>query len=251
MLVVLGASVMSSVPSSASRDLEDHADEALPDLDAGAMDGGAAVGVNLHARRAVVVEALREADVLEADREADAALDAFAPGRVARAAREPDRVARQRLGLGHGNRGGGADDLGNGQRAGQDLSGRERVAALDRVQQAQLDRVDAERLGQHVHLRLGREAHLHGAEAAHRAARRIVRVDRRALDQGVVDAVRADREGRGVRDHRGRARGIGATVDQDPHVRRRRRGRRGVARCSAQILAGCRWTWPVNDSSRL
>ena len=23
-----------------------------------------------------------------------------------------------------------------------------------------------------------------------------------------------------------------------------------VARCSAQILAGCRWTWPTNDSSR-
>jgi hypothetical protein len=24
-----------------------------------------------------------------------------------------------------------------------------------------------------------------------------------------------------------------------------------VARCSAQIRAGCRWTWPAKDSSRL
>ena len=199
-------------------DLEDDADEPLADLDPGAVDGGAPVDVDLHARGAVVVEPLREADVLEADGEPDAALDALAPRRVAGAARKPDRVARQGLGLGHGNRGGGADDLGDGQRSGQDLPGRQRVAALDRVQQPQLDRVDAERLGQPVHLRLGGEAHLHGAEAAHRAARRIVGVDRRALDQGVVDAVGADREGGRVRDHRRRARGVRAAVDQDPHV---------------------------------
>src|SRR5262249_10274827 len=31
------------------------------------------------------------------------------------------------------------------------------------------------------------------------------------------------------------------------HTRRPSR----VARCSAQIFAGCRWTWPTNDSSRL
>ena len=113
-----------------------------------------------------------------------------------------------------------------GSEPGQDLPGRERVAALDRVQQPELDRVDAERLGQPVHLRLGGEAHLHGAEAAHRAARRIIGIDRCALDQGVVDAVRADRERGGVRDHRRRARGVRAAVDQDPHVRRRRRARR-------------------------
>ena len=48
-----------------------------------------------HARGAVVVEALREADVLEADREADAAPDALAARRVAGAAGQPERVARQ------------------------------------------------------------------------------------------------------------------------------------------------------------
>ena len=199
-------------------DLEDHADEPLPHLDPGAVDGGAPVDVDLHPCGAVVVESLREADVLEADRESDAPLDAFAPRRVARAARKPDRIARQCLGLGHGNRGGGTNDLCDGQRSRQDLPRRQRVAALDRVQQAELDRVDPERLGEAVHLRLGGEAHLHGAEAAHRAARRIVGVDRRALDQGVVDAVRAEREGRCVRDHGGRARGVGTAVDQDPHV---------------------------------
>ena len=220
MLVVCGASVISLVPSSASRDLEDHADDALADLGAGAVHVGAAVGVELHARGAVVVEALRVADVLEADREADAAADALAARRVAGAAGQPDRVARQRLGLGHRDRGGGADHLGDGQRPGHDLARRQRVAGLDRVQQPQLDRVDAERGGQQVHLRLGGEARLHGAEAAHRAARRVVRVDRRGLDQRVVDAVRADRERGGVRDDRRRARGVGAAVEQDPHARR-------------------------------
>jgi hypothetical protein len=43
--------------------------------------------------RAEVVEALRIADVLEPDREADPAADAFAARGVAGAAREPDRVA--------------------------------------------------------------------------------------------------------------------------------------------------------------
>ena len=51
-----------------------------------------------HARGAVVVEALGEADVLEADREADAAADALAVRRVAGAAGQAERVARQLLG---------------------------------------------------------------------------------------------------------------------------------------------------------
>ena len=130
------------------------------------------------------------------------------------------------------------------------LARRQPVAGLERVEQPQLDRVDLERRGELVHLRLGREARLHGAEAAHRAARRVVRVDRRALDQRVVDAVRADGEGGGVRDHGGRARGVRAAVEQDPHAHATRRPSR-VARCSTQIFAGWRWTWPTNDSSRL
>ena len=55
----------------------------------------------------------------------------------------------------------------------------QRAARLERVQEPQLDRVDVERGRELVHLRLGREARLHGAEAAHRAAGRVVRVDAR------------------------------------------------------------------------
>ncbi len=177
-LVVLDASVMSLVPSSASATCDDDADEPLADLDPGTVHGRAPIGSQLHPGRAVVVEPLREADVLVADGESDPTPDALAPGCVAGPARQPDRVARQRLRLRHRDRGSCPDHFGNGQRAGQDLPRRERVPALDRVQEAQLDRVDPERLGEKIHLRLGREAHLHGAEAAHRAARRIIGIDR-------------------------------------------------------------------------
>ena len=92
------------------------------------------------------------------------------------------------------------------------------VARRERVQQPELDRVDAERGGELVHLRLGREARLDGAEAAHRAAGRVVRVDARRLDQRVLDRVRPDRERGGVRGDRGRAGGVRAAVEEDPHA---------------------------------
>ena len=66
------------------------------------------------------------------------------------------------------------------------LAGRQHVARRERVQQAELDRVDVERRCELVHLRLVREARLHGAEAAHRAAGRVVRVDAGRFDQRVV-----------------------------------------------------------------
>src|SRR5919197_532989 len=93
---------------------------------------------------AVVVEALRVADVLEPDGEADSAPDALAAGRVPRAAGEADRVARELLRLRHGQLRAAADDLGDRQRARDPLPGRERVAGAERVQQPQLDRGDPE-----------------------------------------------------------------------------------------------------------
>ena len=68
-------------------DLEDDVRDALPNLRRGAMHLGAAVGVQLDARGRVVVEPFGVADVLEPDREADAALHSFAARRVARTAR--------------------------------------------------------------------------------------------------------------------------------------------------------------------
>ena len=205
-------------PELAARDLEDHVGHALADLGGGAVHGRAPVLAQHDARRAVVVEALRVTDVLEADREADAALHALAARRVPGAAGEPDGLARQLLGLGLRERGRAADDLPRRQRARQHLAGRQRGARLERVQDPQLDRVDVERGRELVHLRLGREARLHRAEPAHRAAGRVVRVHARPLDQDVVDRVRAGRERAGVRDDRGRARGVRAAVEQDPHA---------------------------------
>ena len=170
------------------------------------------------ARGAEVVEALRVADVLEADREADAATNSLAAGGVARTAGEPDRVAGKLLRLGHGERGGAADDLARRQRPGHDLPRREHPARLERVQQPQLDRIDVERGRELVHLRLRREAGLHRAEAAHRAAGRVVRVHREPVDLDVVDGVRADGERARVRDDGRRAGGVRAAVDEDPHA---------------------------------
>ena len=126
-------------------------------------------------------------------------------------------VAGKRLGLGQGQRRRTSDHLARRQRAGHDLPGRKRASGLERVQEAQLDRVDVERGREPVHLRLGREARLHGAEAAHRPARRVVRVDGEPVDLDVLDRVRTDRERARVRDDRGRARGVRAAVHEDPH----------------------------------
>ena len=169
-------------------------------------------------RRARVVEPLREADVLEADREAHPAPDALAAGRVARSAREADRVARELLGLRHRELGRAADHLRGRERAGHELARRQPVARPDRVQQAKLDRVDVERIREPVHLCLVREAALHGAEPPHRAAWWVVRVHARRLDQRVVDPVGPTREAGRVRGDRRGAGRVGAAVEQDPHA---------------------------------
>ncbi len=60
------------------------------------------------------------------------------------------------------------------------------------------------------------EARLHRAEAAHRPAGRVVRVDDVGVDGRVRHGVRADGEAGGVRAHRGRGRGVGPAVEHDP-----------------------------------
>ena len=80
-----------------ARDLEDDVGHALSDFGCGAVHLRAAVVVETHPCRGVVVEAFGIADVLEADGEADAALDAFPPRRVPGAARQAQGIARQLL----------------------------------------------------------------------------------------------------------------------------------------------------------
>ncbi len=143
--------------------------------------------------------------------------DALAVGRVPGAAGEADRVARELLRRGRLERGGAADHLGGRQRARDHLAGRQRVPGGERVQQPELDRVDAERGRELVHLRLGGEAGLNGAEAPHRAARRVVRVDAGGLDQRVRDVVRPAGERGCIRGDGGRGGRVRSAVEQDPH----------------------------------
>ncbi len=205
-----------------ARHLADDVDDALADLGGGRVhlrdEVASSIGVEANARRAVVVEPLRVADVLVAQREADAAADTVTARRVPRAAGQADRVARQLLRVGLRNRGAAPEHLLHGQRALDPLAGRQRVALRDRVLDAELHRIHLERDGELVHLRLGRETGLHGSEAAHRPAWGVVGENGAALDEGVRDVVGPGRERGGVRADRRRAGGVGAAIQQNLHA---------------------------------
>src|SRR5439155_9759459 len=145
--------------------LDDDVRNTLAHLGGGAMDSGAAVGMQLHSCRRVVVEAFRVTDVLEADRKADATLDSLAARGVARAAGQTHRIAWELLRLGDVERRCLANDVRDRKRAGDLLARRQRAAGPERVQQPQLDRVDVERVRELVHLRLVSEADLDRAES--------------------------------------------------------------------------------------
>src|SRR6185312_14516069 len=124
-------------------DLTDDIDDALPDLGRGGVhlrdEVAAGIGVKADAGRAVVVEPLRIADVLVAEREADSAPDAVAARRVPGASGEAYRIARELLGVRLRDRGAAAQDLFHRQRAFDPLSGRKRVALPNGVLDAELD----------------------------------------------------------------------------------------------------------------
>ena len=165
-----GASRTSSMPSSVRATCRITPVTPWPTSAAAQCTSAEPSGEDPHARGAVVVEALGVGDVLEADREADAAPHALAARRVAGAAGQAQRVARQLLRRRRLERGGRADRLGDRQRAGDLLAGREHVARLQRVQQPQLDRVDLER---------GRRACPSAPRRRTRSARRRSRASRR------------------------------------------------------------------------
>ena len=203
-----------------ARDLEDHVRDALPDLGGGAVDLGRAVVEQAHARGAVVVEALGEADVLEADREADAAPDALAARRVAGAARAAGagraaaprpRAARARRRARITSATGSEPvicwPVGSVSPGASAFSSRSSTGSMP-SSAASLS-ICASR----------GEARLHGAEAAHRAARRVVRVDRPSTRAArSARAYGPARERGRVRADGGRARGVRAAVEQDPHA---------------------------------
>ena len=73
------------------------------------------------------------------------------------------------------------------------LAARPRVARLERIPPADLPAVEAGLLGEHVERALDREVSLVRSEAAHRAARRVVRVHGERLDVDVLAPVRPRR----------------------------------------------------------
>ncbi len=210
-------------------DLRVDGDTALADLRHGRVDhrdGLAVDDLEAHAGGRVVVEALGEADVLDADRVADAADDALTVGGVrettgqradvrALAGRLPLALRRQRTGLDP------AQQLGDRRRGVHDLAGGHDRALLHGVQLAELDRVHAQLRRELVHLGLVGEAGLDGAEAAHRATGRVVRVERDRLDVHVLQDVGTHREGGGVAHDRRGGRRVRAAVQDDLalHVR--------------------------------
>ena len=71
-----------------------------------------------------------------------------------------------------------------------------------------------------VHLTLVAERHLHAAEAAHRAAGRVVGVHGAGADADVGAAVGARRAGGRIQQHQGAEQGVGAAVGEDVDVHR-------------------------------
>src|SRR5215210_28656 len=179
----------------------------------------AALDLEGHARGRVVVEALRVADVLEADGITHPSLYRLAVCHVGDAARKLAQVpAHHLLLLRQGHALDPPQDLGHRGGPGHLLPERERIPWLDRVLYAELDRVHAELPRQLVHLGLVGEAHLHGAEPAHRAAGWVVGVDHVGIHQRVRHLVWAAGEAGRVGADGGRAGSVGSSVEDDARL---------------------------------
>ncbi len=164
---------------------------ALPHLRPGVVERHRAVGLGSQHGAAVLDHAVADAGVLDAA--GDPGEASFAVG-VA--------YGQQRLLEAHA----GAELL----------PGPEPVADLERVAPADLPAVDPDLLGEHVEHAFDREVGLVDAESAHRAARRVVRVDRRALDVHVRNLVGAARVSYGPLEHLVADAGVRARVAHDP-----------------------------------
>ena len=97
-----------------------------------------------------------------------------------------------------------------------DLAGGKPIAGTQDVALPDVVSVDPDLLGQQVHDPLDRERGLVGAEAAHRAARRVVRVDRLRLDVDVRHAVGPAGVTTRPLQHLHADRRVGARITDDP-----------------------------------
>ena len=237
--VSAGTTTTRATPSSVRAICPSMRDEALTHL------GGRSMNLYLrfrsddrepYARGRVVVEALGEPDVLEAEAVADAAAHALAVRDVADAAGQAEQVGRARgASSGNGMARSRSSSSATGRRPLHRLPRRQARALDHRVAQAQLDRVELERGGEPVHLRLVGEAGLHRAEAAHRAAGRVVGVHDVAVDR----RVRADCRARPRSRRRSRRRRPSSMRRRRRRARCARGRRRACPRASRRARTAC------------
>src|SRR5918996_1770870 len=173
-------------------------------------------GAHTDAGGGVVVEALRIADVLESNGEAHTAFYSLAVRRIRHSAGERAEIQASCVAFGRERHGPDpVEQLGDGRRPLDGLTGGKYGSLAHRVPDAEVERIDPQRVGELVHLTLVCEAGLHRTEPSHRTARRVVRVRDERIDSRVRDVVGPARETRGVAYGRGRRRCIGASLDYD------------------------------------
>ena len=127
---------------------------------------------------------------------------------------------------------------------------RRHVSRAVRVPAPDLEAVQPEPLGEVVHLRLDGEGRLEVAVAPHRARVHVVRVDDRRVEADVRAAVEAgERRHHDVRGRRPPGH-VGAVVDQDPGVARRRSVPSARAAVRSVKTHGSRVGLATNSSSR-
>jgi hypothetical protein len=197
-------------------DLLQHGDHALPDLGGGGLQAkpfGCEHGPDF----GVVVECLREGEVLDPDRKPDTA--PHRPWRRGEAGppREPAGVVT--VVVGERECGEGADHLGHRQRPFDALAGgRDEVPVVEGVAQTKLDRVHAEGRGETIHLALIGEAHLDGSEPPHGPRRGVVGSNRGGVDAYRGAPVGARGEIGGVGEDGCTGRLVGAAVEHEPRL---------------------------------
>ncbi len=180
-------------PELGGRDLAEDGMGALAHLGPGVEDGETAVTFGTQDRTAVLGQAVADARVLGAAGDA-------------RVARGPVLVAHREQRVLEAD-------------AGPQLLPRPEAIALgDGVAPAHLPAVDADRLGEPVEQPLDGEVGLVGTEAAHRAGRRVVRVDRAGLDIDVGHLVGAAGVAGSALQHLAADAGVRAVVADHPSL---------------------------------
>ena len=177
-------------------DLRHRGVRALPHVDGAAIDDAAAVAIDVHRGKR---RGRRHAG-LEAD------------GNAAAAAQHPRASIKRTIPFKQDGK--AVEDLLD-RRVAHQRAGRLRPPVAQQVPAAKLDRIDSQLARHHVGVALVGPHQLRDAEAAQRAGRRQIRVQRVRVDRDVLDVVRARRGEAGLLRHARPDVGVGAAVPPD------------------------------------